>query len=183
MANTATLRSRFRLLFSGTCALALVAMIVIAVTWGANGDTPTVANTTTVPTTHTTTSASSKLTAPKSSVASDALFLSDVTEVDPALTTYEKKSGNIALRSLLTDGSAFCAFLHRDKDIDTAMVSVAVGARQVESQTHLPLTVTTFNAVDSVALLTLCPSLESVVPASDLSKIRNLGAALAVPSN
>jgi hypothetical protein len=104
-----------------------------------------------------------------------------VTEVDPALATYEKTSGNVALRSLLTDGSAFCAFLKRDGDLDTAMVSVAVGARQVESQTQLPLSVTTFNAVDSVALLTLCPSLQSVVPTSDLARIRRLGAALAQP--
>ena len=97
--------------------------------------------------------------------------------------TYEKKFGDVALRSLLTDGSAFCAFLNRDKDLDTAMVSVAVGARHVESQSHLPMTVPTFNAIDSVALLTLCPSLESVVPSSDLTKIRELGTALAVPSN
>jgi hypothetical protein len=97
--------------------------------------------------------------------------------------SYEKKSGNVALRSLLTDGSAFCAFLRRDKDIDTAMVSVAVGARQVESQTHLPLKVTTFNTVESVALVTLCPSLESLLPTSDVTKIRKLGAALAVPAS
>jgi hypothetical protein len=43
--------------------------------------------------------------------------------------------------------------------------------------------VTTFNAVDSVALVTLCPSLESVVPQSDLKKIRKLSAELAVPSH
>ena len=183
MASTVTRRSRSRLLLSSTCALAVVAVIVVAATWSAKGDTTTLASTTTVAPTHSTTPTSSKLTAPKASVSSDARFLSDVTDVDPALMKYEKKSGNVALRSLLTDGSAFCAFLSRDKDIDTAMVSVAVGARQVEAQTHLPLTVTTFNAVDSVALLTLCPSLESVVPASDLTKISNLGAALAVPSN
>ena len=131
----------------------------------------------------TVTSPSSKpLTAPKVTVAEDAQFLTDVTEVDPALTAYEKRAGNVALRSLLTDGSAFCAFLNRDRDIDTAMVSVAVGARQVESRTHLPLTVTTFNAVDAVALLTLCPSLQPIVPPKDLANIRRLGAALAVPS-
>jgi predicted solute-binding protein len=106
-----------------------------------------------------------------------------VTEVDPALTTYEKRSGNVALRSLLTDGSAFCAFLQRDRDIDSALVSVAVGARQVESQTRLPLSVTTFNAVDSVALLSLCPSLQPLVPSSDLARIRKLGAALATPTH
>ncbi len=121
---------------------------------------------------------STPLKAPVSTDAQDAQFLTDVTEVDPSLTSYEKKSGNVALRSLLTDGSAFCAFLYQDRDIDSAMVSVAVGARHVESQTHLPLSVTTFNTVDSVALLTLCPSLQPLVPASDLAKIRKLGAAL-----
>jgi hypothetical protein len=123
------------------------------------------------------------LRAPGASVADDAQFLTEVTEVDPALTSYEKKSGNVALRSLLTDGSAFCAFLNRDQDIDTAMVSTVIGARQVESQTLLPLSVTTFNAIDSVALLTLCPSLQSMVPPSDLTKIRKLGAAISGPSN
>src|ERR1700722_7635650 len=48
--------------------------------------------------------------APKVSVAQHAQYLSEVTEADPALATYEKKSGNLALQSLLTDGSAFCAF-------------------------------------------------------------------------
>lgn len=119
-----------------------------------------------------------KLSAPHDSVAQDGQFLADVTEADPSLVTYEKSEGNVALRSLLTDGSAFCAFLHRDGDIDGAMVSVAEGAQQDETQTHLPLSVTTFNAVDAVALLTLCPSLEAVVPASDMVKIRALGATL-----
>jgi hypothetical protein len=104
--------------------------------------------------------------------------LTDVTKADPKLVTYEKSEGNIALQSLLTDGSAFCAFLQRDDDIDGAMVSVAEGAQQDESQTHLPLSVTTFNAVDAVALLTLCPSLEKDVPASDIVRIRALGATL-----
>jgi hypothetical protein len=67
--------------------------------------------------------------------------------------------------------------------MDTAMVSVVVGARQVETESHLPLTVTTFNAVDAVALLALCPSLQSVVPEQDMFKIRRLGAALAGPTN
>jgi hypothetical protein len=125
---------------------------------------------------------SGPLAAPKASVAQDAQYLSEVTEADPALVTYEKKSGNVALRSLLTDGSAFCAFLNRDRDMDSAMVSVVVGARQVESESHLPMTVTTFNAVDAVALLTLCPSLQSVVPQRDMVKIRQLGAALAGPN-
>ncbi len=128
-------------------------------------------------------SSSGTLSAPKASAAQDGQFLSDVTEADPALVSYEKKSGDVALRSLLTDGSAFCAFLSRDRDIDAAMVSVAEGARQVEPQTHLPLSVTTFNAVDAVALLTLCPSLQEVVPVSDMVRIGKLGATLGVPSN
>jgi hypothetical protein len=45
------------------------------------------------------------------------------------------------------------------------------------------MTVTTFNAVDAVALLTLCSSLESVVPARDLVTIRKLGAELVGPTN
>jgi hypothetical protein len=183
MARPVNLRLRSRWLLPSACALVLGVVLVVVLTMSATGGTTTPATTTTVAPPHTTTPSSSALTAPTATVASDAQFLSDVTEVDPALSTYEKSSGNVALRSLLTDGSAFCAFLNRDKDIDTAMVSVAVGARQVESQTHLPLTVKTFNAVDAVALLTLCPSLESVVPSSDLTKIRALGAALSAPTN
>jgi hypothetical protein len=87
--------------------------------------------------------------------------------------------GNVALRALLTDGSAFCAFLGRGGGIDNAMASVVIGARSVEPQTHLPSTVTTFNAIDAVALLTLCPSEQKLVPAQDRAKIRQLGNALA----
>jgi hypothetical protein len=84
----------------------------------------------------------------------------------------------VALRSLLTDGSAFCAFLSRDRNLDDAMVSVVVGARHVESQTHLPLTVTTFNALDAMALLTLCPAQQKFVSPASLAKIRAMGASL-----
>jgi predicted solute-binding protein len=115
------------------------------------------------------------------SVVADGKFLAEVTEVDPSLVAYEKKSGNVALRSLLTDGSAFCSFLKRDGDIDDAMVSVVLGAQHVETQTRLPMSVTTFNAVDAVALLSLCPSLQKSVPPSDLAKIRSLGASLTPP--
>jgi hypothetical protein len=118
------------------------------------------------------------LSAPAATVAQDGQYLADVTQVDPALGTYEKKSGNVALRSLLTDGSAFCAFLQRDRAIDSAMVSVAIGARSTEPQTDLPMSVTTFNSIEAVALLTLCPSLESLVPSTDLAKIHQLGATL-----
>jgi hypothetical protein len=162
---------RSRRITSSVCAIAVVIVIGFAVTLGFKGHTTTLVTTTTAP-------PLVSRTAPLSSVASDAQFLSDVTEVDPALVQYEKKSGNVALRSLLTNGSAFCAFLRRSRDIDTAMVSVVVGARHVEARTHLPMTVTTFNAVDSVALLTLCPSLETTVPTSDRVRIRALGATL-----
>jgi len=39
-------------------------------------------------------------------VADVAQFLTEVTDVDPALKSYEKQSGNVALRALITDGSA-----------------------------------------------------------------------------
>jgi hypothetical protein len=164
----------------------LLAMTVSAWVWArsrsANESAPPV-TTTSVAGASTSPVSSGTLSAPRDSAAEDGQFLADVTEADPALAGYEKKAGNVALRSLLTDGSAFCAFLKRDRDIDTAMVSVAEGARQVESDTHLPLSVTTFNAVDAVALLTLCPSLEKVVPASDMVRIRELGALLDAPSS
>lgn len=123
--------------------------------------------------------ATAPLSAPKVSVAQDTRYLTEVTEADPALTAYEEREGKVALRALLTDGSAFCAFLRRGGGIDNAMVSVAVGARSAEPRTHLPLSVTTFNTVESVALLTLCPSDESLVPASVRSKVEKLGEALA----
>jgi hypothetical protein len=119
------------------------------------------------------------LSAPKVSPAEEALYLTDVTEADPSLATYEQQQGNVALRALLTDGSAFCGFLAQGGGIDTALVDLAIGARSVESQTHLPTTVTTFNAIEAVALLTLCPSEQKLLPATDESKIHDLGAALA----
>ncbi len=122
---------------------------------------------------------SAPLSAPKTSFAQDTKYLTDVTVADPALTTYEEKQGNIALRALLTDGSAFCALLRRGGGIDQALVAEATGARSTESQTHLPLSVTTFNTVESVALLALCPSEQKLVPSSVRSKIRALGKALA----
>jgi hypothetical protein len=93
------------------------------------------------------------------------VFLTGVTEADPALATYEQAQGSVALRALLTDGSAFCAFLQRGGGIDNAMIDLAVGARSVEAQTHLPSSVTTFTTVEAVALLTLCPSYQSLLPA------------------
>ncbi len=114
------------------------------------------------------------LVAPKTTAAEDAKYLTDVTEADPALVSYEQQQGNIALRALVTDGSAFCAFLAQGGGIDSAMVDVATGAQSDEAQTHLPSTVTTFNAIEAVALLTLCPSELHLVPAADQTRIRNL---------
>jgi hypothetical protein len=122
---------------------------------------------------------SAPLSAPKTSVAQDGQFFTKVTEADPTLATYEQKRGNVALRALLTDGSAFCAFLQRGTGIDNALADVAIGARGQEAKTHLPLSVTTFNSIEAVALLTLCPYDLKLLPASDRSKIRQLGNALA----
>src|SRR5262249_43374478 len=57
--------------------------------------------------------ASAPLQAPKTSTAQDTTFFSDVAEADSTLASYEQKRGNVALRALLTDGSAFCALLAR----------------------------------------------------------------------
>jgi hypothetical protein len=124
-------------------------------------------------------SRSAPLSAPKTSVAQDGQFLTKVTEADPALATYEQKEGNVALRALLTDGSAFCAFLQRGTGVDSALASVAIGARSEEAKTHLPLSVTTFNTIEAVALLTLCSHDQKLLPPSDRSKVRKLGDALA----
>ena len=123
-------------------------------------------------------SPSTPLAAPKTSIAQDGRFFTSITEADPALGTYEQKDGNVALRALLTDGSAFCALLVRDGSVDRALVDVAVGARSGEAQTQLPLSVTTFNAIEGVALVTLCPSEQKLLPPSDRATIRRLGTTL-----
>lgn len=176
-------RQRQRSLWVGVsvCAVLIVLIGAGAFVWSRNGGAVT--SSTTVPSTvapspQTSTTLATSLSAPAASVVDDGKFLAEVTEADPSLEKYEKKAGNVALRSLLTDGSAFCAFLQRDRNLDDAMVSVVVGARQVEPQTHLPMTVTTFNAVDAVAILTLCPSEEALLPSASLSKIRSLGSSL-----
>lgn len=122
------------------------------------------------------------LSAPATTAAEDAEYLTDVARADPVLATYVQGQGNVALRALLTDGSAFCAFLRRGGGLDNAMVSVAIGARSVESQTHLPSTVTTFNTVEAVALLRLCPAEQALVPASVRTRIHDLGVALVQPA-
>ena len=108
----------------------------------------------------------------------DTRYLADVAKADPALATYIQQDGDVALRAMLTDGSAFCAFLHRGGGIDNAVLSVAIGARSVEAQTHPPSNVTTYNTMDAVALVVLCPSEQRLVPASVRSRIHALGKAL-----
>jgi hypothetical protein len=102
-----------------------------------------------------------------------------VAEADPALASYEQKQGNVALRALLTDGSAFCALLQRSKNLNDALVEEATGARSTEAQTHLPESVTTFNTIESLSLLTLCPSEQELLPAPVRRKISALKKALA----
>ena len=118
---------------------------------------------------------SAPLQAPKTSTVQDTKYFTEVAQADSTLASYEQKQENVALRALLTDGSAFCALLMRAGGLDEALLAEAEGARGTESQTHLPLSVTTFNTIESVALLTLCPSEQKLVPASVRSKIRNLG--------
>lgn len=126
--------------------------------------------------------ASAPLRVPKTTNAQDTRFFTDVAEADPALASYEQKQGNVALRALLTDGAAFCALLTHEKELDAALVEEATGARSSEAQTHLPLSVATFNTIESVALLTLCPSEQKRLPASDRTKIRNLGKIFTTPT-
>jgi hypothetical protein len=121
---------------------------------------------------------STPLKAPKTTYAQDTKFFASVAEADSALASYEQKQGNVALRALLTDGSAFCALLTRRTGLDQALVDEATGVRSTDAQTHLPLSVTTFNAIESVALLALCPSEQKLVPTSVRNKIRTLGKAL-----
>jgi hypothetical protein len=124
---------------------------------------------------------SAPLRAPKTSKAQDTTYFTDVAEADPALASYEQKQENVALRALLTDGSAFCALLEREGGLDSALVQEASGARSTEAQTHLPLSVTTFNTIESLSLLTLCPSEQKLLPASVRTKIRALGKTFATP--
>jgi hypothetical protein len=118
------------------------------------------------------------LVAPKTTPAQDGQYLSDLAAADPSLSTYVNEDGNVALQALLTDGAGFCAFLVRGGGIDYAMQSLAAGAQSVEPQTHLPQSMTTFNAIDAVALLTLCPSEQKLIPADDRARIGQLGKAI-----
>lgn len=118
------------------------------------------------------------LVAPRTSAAQDGRYLTDVAQADSDLVTYVQEEGNVALRAMLTDGTAFCAFLRRDGEIDTALEDVALGAHGVESQTRLPASVHTFNTLESVALIDLCPGEQHLVPRSVRAKLQRLAATL-----
>jgi hypothetical protein len=118
------------------------------------------------------------LRAPRTTSVQDATYLTNVAQADSDLATYTQQDGNVALRAMLTDGSAFCAFLLRDQGLDAALVDLADGARNVESQTHLPTSVRTFNTLESVAMIDLCPSEQRMVPAAVRSKLHQLAKSL-----
>jgi len=122
------------------------------------------------------------LVGPRTSAVQDGRYLTDVAQADSDLASYVQNDGDVALRAMLTDGSAFCAFLRRGGGIDSALTEVALGAHSVESQTHLPVDVDTFNTIESVALIVLCPGEQRLVPSSVRTKLGRLAAALRSPS-
>jgi hypothetical protein len=122
------------------------------------------------------------LVAPKTTTTQDAQYFTDLARADPDLSSYVNHYGNVALKALITDGSAFCAFLARGGGIDNAMSSVVIGANSVKDQTHLPSSVATFNAIDAVALITLCPGEQKLLPPAQQSTIRSLDNSLGSPS-
>ena len=128
-----------------------------------------------------TASANGRLVAPRTSYAQDAEYFQDVAKVDPSLSSYVDSRQEVALQALLTDGSAFCAFLDRGGGVDSAMESVVIGARGVESATHLPTSVTTFNTIDAVALADLCPAEQKLLPPADQAHIKSLSKELSEP--
>ena len=114
--------------------------------------------------------------------AQDARYLTDAAKVDSGLNTYVQLRGNVALKAMLTDGTAFFrAFLKRGGGIDAALLDVVTGAKSVESQTHFPANDTAFNTVEALALLILCPSEQRLVPRSVVNKIHKLNKALGTP--
>jgi hypothetical protein len=144
---------------------------------GSGAPTPAGASTSKHPASSTTTPR--PLVGPHTTPTEDTSYLADVAKADPALGTYVQQRGNVALRALLTDGSAFCAFLRRGGGIDRAILSVAVGAKSVEATTHLPSKIVTYNTMEAVALITLCPSEQKLVPPAVRTRLRTLGKQLA----
>jgi hypothetical protein len=125
---------------------------------------------------------SGQLRPPRTSTTQDARYLTDVADADSDLVSYVNQYGNAALRGLLADGLAFCAFLKRGGGIDNALVNEAVGARADEKSTHLPLNIHTFNTLESVALVDLCPGETRLVPTSVRAELRQLSGELRAPA-
>jgi len=125
------------------------------------------------------TTVGAKLEVPKTTPAQDGTYFRDLATVDQSLSRYVESEQGVALRALLTDGAAFCAFLNLGGGIDNAMGSVVIGANSVERQTHLPRSIATFNAIDAVALIALCPGEQRLVPTTALQHIHKLEQALA----
>lgn len=112
--------------------------------------------------------------APKTTALQDNQYVLDVTKADSQLASYVQQQGDTGLQALVTDGAAFCAFLARGGGLDNALASVAIGARSIETQTSLPLGVATFNTIESVALVVLCPGEQALLPASVRGELAQL---------
>jgi hypothetical protein len=125
------------------------------------------------------TTVAGRLEAPKATATEDDAYFRDLATVDQSLTTYVGSQQGVALRALLTDGAAFCAFLKRGGGIDNAMESVVIGANSVETKTHLPRSVATFNAIDAAALIALCPDEQRLIPKTARKHIQALEQVLA----
>lgn len=141
--------------------------------------TATSATSSTTEAPHHVSKSAASLETPKTTAAQDTQYLADVAKLDGTLSSYVQSHEDTALQALLTDGTAFCAFLATGKGVDNALVSVALGARSVESTTHLPESVTTFNTIEAVALVTLCPSEQRLVPAATRERLASLAKTLA----
>ena len=107
---------------------------------------PSAAATSPKPAAHSGQAASTPLSAPKTSFSQDEKFFTDVTVADPALVTYEQQQKDVALRALLTDGSAFsrcCIEQEVEAQVEQASIKRSwprrMGSRNTESTTHLPL--------------------------------------------
>ncbi len=164
-------------------AAAFVVLVTVGVSAGAGGAG---ADTTSSPSSSVgspaDTGGKDRLVAPRTTPIQDTRYLADVAKADTDLADYVQQQGNVALRAMLTDGTAFCAFLRRGGGIDNALLDLVVGARGVEPQTHLPAKVATFNTMEAVALIDLCPSEQKLVPALVRERVGRLGRALDAPS-
>ena len=161
-----TARPRSRVALIALCLLSVASAVACRGSPGAGGGTPT-SNGTKV----------GQLVVPKVSLTQQSTYLEDVVEADPSLQTYAE-SGTTADKALLTDGAAFCAFLGQGRGIDSALTSLAAGAQSIESKTHLPMGVTTFNTIEGVALVRLCPSEQRLLPPADRTQVQKLQQAL-----